>query len=141
MALIEVANTSCTVSHSSGSSTSGGSFTFTTPPSPNVQAEGGGVYRGPTGVSFSGGNSTEDFGGTGAITPGTVYGTATFTPSATKVSANGSMVLREGDSTTFITLFGTFVPFAPPNTPVPNTPLPPTDIEISDAGQTSVRGE
>lgn len=141
MALKEVANTNCTISHAAGSKTSGGSFSITSPASLKVRAEGSGVYKGPTNVSFSGGNSSETLGGTGTITPATVYGTATINPSAQKVRAESNAVLRVDDSATFTTLFGTFIPNAPPNTPVPNTPLPPTDIEVSDAGQTKVRAE
>lgn len=146
MALKAVANVSCTISHSAGSTTSGGAFVITTPPSVKVFADAApltplGAYNGSIAITFSGGNSSETFGGTGVITPGTVYGTATISPTATKVSAETGKVIRVEDGATFTTLFGTFVPSAPPNTPVPDTPLLPTNIEISDAGQTKVVAE
>lgn len=135
-----VANESCTVAHAPGSTTSGGTFTITTPPSLKTKAVGSGVYRGTIAISFSGGNSSETFDSTGAITPGTVAGSGTISPTASKVRDAGNNVIREADTGTLSTLTGTFVPSAPPNTSVPNTPLPPTDVEVSSAGQDKVRG-
>lgn len=141
MALKEIAVDGCTISHSAGSKTSVGSFTIITPPSLKSKCEGKGVYKGTLSFSFSGGNSAETFSGAGIITPGTVLGTGTIDPTAEKCKDANQLVLRKDDSGSFDTLFGTFVPSAPPSIPVPNTPLPPTDVEISNANQTKVKGE
>ncbi len=128
-----------TISHASGSDTSGGTFTPITPPSLKCKATNF-MYKGTFAFSFAGGNSAWTNNGLGTILPATVLGTGTIDPTASKVKADGQFVIREND-TGSLTLFGTFVPNAPPNTPVPNTPLPSTDVEISDANQTKVSAE
>lgn len=133
--MIDVATTDCTVSHSAGSTTSGGTFTITTPPSLKVSADGANVYGGPIDVSFSGGNSSFSVGGT--IVPGSVMGSGTIVPTATKGLAEGNTLIREGDSAVFSTLTGTLTP--PSGPAVPNTVLPFTSFEISSAGQNRVR--
>lgn len=141
MALKEIGVQGLTISHSSGSTTSGGNFSVTSPPSIKSKAEGNYMYRGTLSFSFSGGNSSETLGGTGTITPGTVYGNGTINPTAIKVKDASQAVIRKDDSGQISSLYGTFVPSAPPNTPVPNTPIPPTNVEITDANQTKVKAE
>lgn len=129
-----------TIDHASGSNTSAGSFTVTSPPSISCKAEGQFMYKGTLLFSFLGGNSSDTLGGTGAFTPGTVLGTGSIDPTAEKVKADGQLVIRDGDSGSFMTLFGTFVPSSS-GTPVPNTPIPTmTDVEITNANQTKVEG-
>jgi hypothetical protein len=136
-----VMNIDGTISHSSGSTTSGGSFSITSTPSLKSKASDKYIYRGTLSFTFSGGNSSETFGGTGIITSGTVYGNGTINPTAIKSKDVNQEVIRKDDSGSISTLFGTFVPSAPPNTPVPNTPLQPTNVEVSDAGQTKSLAE
>jgi hypothetical protein len=127
------------ISHSIGSTTSGGTFTITSLASLNTKAEGNYIYRGEVLFSFLGGNSAETLGGTGIVVPGTVYGTGSISPSATKCKNDGLEVVLEDDSGSFITLFGTFT-LTSTGVPVPNTPIPPTDVYFSSAGQNKVLG-
>ena len=137
MALKEIANSSCTLSHSTGSTTSGGMFTITSPPSLTVKADGSPIYSGTIMFSFSGGNSSETLGSTGVFVPGSMVGVGTIDPTAVKVKADGSLVSRVDDSGTFTTLSGSFT-LTSNGVTSPGVPAPPTNVEITDAGQTKV---
>ena len=65
----------------------GGTFIITTTPSTKVKAEGSGVYKGPLAWTFSKGSST-------GFQDGTVVGAGSIPPTATKVKADGSLVIR-----------------------------------------------
>lgn len=140
MALELIAVDGMTISHSPGSTTSGGTFVVATSPSLKTKAENKGVYKGPIIINFSGGNSTETLEGTGTIIAGTVVGTATISPTATKSKEQGQLVIRDNDGATFTSLTGTFLPNAGPPA-IPFTPIPPTDIEITNPNQTKVKSE
>jgi hypothetical protein len=128
MALKEIAVEGLTISHSTGSNLSGGSFTITSTPSIKVKAEGKGIYRGTLNFSFSGGTYAG-----GVSSSATGSGSINFT--ATKTKADGQFVLRKDDSGT---VSGTYqVPPPPPGVTSPFT----ASVEISDANQTKVKAE
>lgn len=128
MALKEIAVEGLTISHSTGSSLSGGSFTITSSPSIKVKAEGKGVYRGTLTFSFSGGNYTGGVSGSAA-------GAGSINFTAIKTKADGQFVLRKDDSGT---VSGTYQPTGSP--PPPPAPFS-ANVEISDANQTKVKAE
>jgi hypothetical protein len=122
-----VAVQGCTLAHGSGSLISGGVFTITSVPSIKVLAESKGVYKTPLTYTFTGGNAA-------GFVPGSI---ATLVPqtilaTATKVLADGTLVMRAGDIGT-MTAQGTTTP-NPPGTPGAIAGA----VEISVAGQTKV---
>lgn len=132
MSLEFIANGNCTLAHAAGSLISGGIFTIISIPSIKVNADGSGVFETPLQYTFSGGNST-------GFIPGTI---ATIAPqsinaTATKVNADGMLVMRVGDSG-IMAAFGTLNP--PPPGGTPNTPIS-GNVEISDAGNTKVKAQ
>lgn len=95
--------------HSSGSTVSGGIFSISSSPSLKLLVNGQGVYRGPLTVSFSGGNMT-------GMTPGSVSGIGSISPTSLKNKTESLYVLRNGDSGSLV---GTAIPTAgPPAVPV-----------------------
>lgn len=138
MPLKEILNTDGSLAHSTGSTTSGGTFTITSTPSLKSKAEGSPIYAGTLSFSFSGGNSSETLGGTGVVVPGSVSGNGTINPTAQKVKDGGSFVMREGDSGAFTLLTGSFTVTSTGVTSV--VTLPNTGVEVSSAGQTKVKG-
>jgi hypothetical protein len=127
MTLELVAVQGCTITHSSGSPISGGSFTITSSPSTKVKCEGSGVYKGTIAFTFSGGN------GSGAV-PGSVAGAGTIVTTALKTKADAEEVVREGDTGT-LTATGTKESPPPPTVPFVG------GVEISVAGQTTVKAQ
>lgn len=119
-----IAVSGLTIGHSSGSPVSGGTFTLTSIPSLKVKADGKGVYSGTLAFTFIGGTHT-------AGASGTATGGGTITVSATKTKADGSFVFLVGDTGT---LAGAYV------TSVPTTISFESDVEITNAGQTKVKG-
>ena len=116
-----------TISHSSGSPVSGGSFTVTSLPSLKMNAESKGVYRGVLAFTFTGGTHSSG-------TPGSALGAGTINFTATKNKIDGQFVLRVDDAGS---MTGTYIP---PSVPPPTVPFS-SDVEISDAGQSKVLGE
>ena len=120
-----------TIDHSSGSPVSGGSFTITSLASLKMKIKAGilfkGVYRGVLAFTFTGGSHSSG-------TSGSALGAGTISFTATKNKIDTLFVLREGDSGTLI---GTYVP---PSVPPPTVPFT-SNVEITDAGQSKVKGE
>ncbi len=116
-----------TISHSTGSPVTGGTFTVVSTPSTKVKITGSGVYSGTLSFNFIGGTHSSG-------TPGTANGSGTINFTSTKVRADGQFVLRNTDTGT---LNGTYIP---PSTPPPTVPFS-SGVEISDAGQNKVSGE
>ena len=127
MSLELIAVQGCTIGHGAGSPISGGIFVITTPPSVKVSAEGKPIFSGPISFTFSGGNIT---GGT----PGTVVCSGTIAATATSVFEGVLPVLREGYTGTMV---GTATNAAPPPPTIPAA----GPVEISVAGQTSVKAQ
>jgi hypothetical protein len=120
-----------TISHSSGSPVSGGSFTILSVASlnyfcKNISSLFRGVYTGSLSFSFSGGTHSSGTSGSAIAT-----GTINFTSTKNK---NGSFILRENDNGS---MTGTYIP---PSVPPPTVPFT-SNVEISNAGQSKVRGE
>ena len=127
MALELIAVEGCTIIHSVGSPISGGTFTITTPASLNTKVDGKGVYSASIAFTFAGGD------GAGA-TSGTVAGGGTIAATAVYVKDDGAVVSREGDTGT-LTAVGTNSAPPPPTLPFVG------NVEISVAGQTTVKAE
>ena len=143
MALKLVVTAADNLSHVAGSTTSGGTFVISTPASLYTKIDNQGVYRGTLDFTFSLGNSsvvTDEALGAGAYTPGTVYGSGSLDGSAQYVEDDGDALVLEGDSGSFSSLYGTYVPTST-GVPVPNNPLSPTDVEFSSVTQSSVHAE
>jgi len=124
-----------TIGHGAGSNVSGGTFTITSVPSIKVKADGKGVYKGTLVFTFTGGSCS----GPPPDSASTAVGAGTIDITATKVKADGSFVIREGDTGS---MSGTYVA-TNPAPPPPTVPGVFTDqpVEITDAGQTKVRAE
>lgn len=106
---------------------SGGILNITSLPSLNCKAEGKGIYRGSLIFTLTGANAI-------GYDPGTVIivGTGTISPTATKVKANGLLVLRKDDQNLNIPMTGT----------IGGTPTPFTEpFKITNAGQTTVKAQ
>lgn len=115
-------NSSGEIDHKTATVT-GGTFIITSLPSVKVKAEGDGVYRGPLAWTFSGGSST-------GFQSGTITGAGSILPTAIKVKADGSLVIRLEDDIE-VTFAGTLTN-GNPGTVVGS-------VEVSDAGQTKVK--
>ena len=115
-----------TISHAAGSPISGGTFTITSSPSTKCKATGKFIYRGTVSFNFTGGNAS-------GIVPGSISCTGTISPTATKVKADGSFCILEGD-TGSMSGTGTSQSSGNPIVPVSGS------VEISDAGQNKARG-
>lgn len=115
-----------TIGHSSGSLVSGGMFSITSLPSLKVKCEGKGVYRGVLTFMFSAGNHSSGV-------PGSALGSGTINVTAQKTKADHQLVIRAEDTGTII---GTYVP---PSGIPPTIPFT-SNVEITDAGQTKVKG-
>lgn len=131
MSLELIAVDGCTLDHAAGSLISDGEFTITAIPDVKVSVEGNGVYVTPLSFTFTGGSAT-------GFVDESVVGAGAIIATATKVKAGGILVMREGDSFT-MTAIGVI-------DPTPTPPAPPTgpvvgEVEISVAGQTTVRAE
>jgi len=117
-----------TIAHSSGSPISSGSFVITSTPSVKVLADGKGVFSGPLTFTFSGGTAT-------GFVSNSINGGGTINPTTVKVKADGSFVIREGDSGT---LNGTGITLPdPPGTAGPIS----GGVEITAANQAKVRAQ
>lgn len=127
MTLELIAVQGCTISHAPGSDISGGTFTIVTTPSVTCSAEGKPIYSGVITFTFAGGSAS-------GATAGTVTGGGTISPTSTKVTVDGLAVIREGDTGT---LSASGTNSAPPPPTLPFT----GDVEITVAGQTSVRAQ
>jgi len=119
-----------TISHSSGSAVSGGTFTITSAPSlkyavKNVTFKK--VYRGTLTFTFTGGSHSSG-------TSGSATGAGTINFTATKNKIDGQFVLRVEDTGT---LTGVYIP---PSVPPPTVAFT-SNVEISDAGQSKALGE
>lgn len=81
------------LAHDTGSLISGGIFSITTLASLKVKAAGNGVRKGAQQFTFSGGTAS-------GFVPGSVLTTVpqVLNPTATKVKAEGSFVVLDGDS-------------------------------------------
>ena len=127
MSLESVAVQGCVISHSAGSTVTGGVFTVTSTPSAKVKAEDKGVFKAPLSVSFTGGSFP-------GLVAGSVKGTGTISATAIKTKAENILVMRESDVGTF-TGTGTLPPPAVGEGPAAGP------IEISSAGQTKVKAQ
>jgi len=84
--------------HGDGSLITGGVFTIVVAPSVKVSVEGSGVFRGTISYIFSGGSDDTDpapifvDGSIATLLPQTIL------PTAIKVKADGSFVIRDGDT-------------------------------------------
>lgn len=116
-----------TLSHSSGSPISGGSFSISSSPSTVTKEEGDGIFTSPLLYTFSGGNASGFVpGSVGTLVPQSIISTAQ------KTKDYAILVIREEDTGTMVcqgTLTGGGVG------PVSG------GIEISDAGQDKVKAE
>lgn len=125
-----VAVQSCTISHSTGSLATLGTFTITTLPATKLKTESKGVYFGNINITFAGGNY-----------PGAVVGSlngvtaGVLTGSSTKDKHDNKPVVLEGDTVTIPCVY------QPTGTPPPPPVNVSIDAEISAAGQTSYEGE
>ena len=127
MALENVANTDCVISHDVGSTITGGTFTITSVASTKVKALGKGVYFQQIDFTFAGGSAP-------GVTPGTVTGSGTIVATAIKVKSLTQAVVRENDTGT---LSGTGTNPAPPPPTLPVT----GPVIISSGGQTKVKAQ
>lgn len=125
MALELIAVQGCTIGHGLGSTVTGGVFTITTPPSTKTLA-GSPIYSGPIAFTFTGGSEP-------TASPGSVTGTGTINPTATKVSETLAVV-REGDTGTMVWVGISLVD--PPPTVGGSVP-----VEITVAGQIKVKAQ
>ncbi|MHC4620360.1 MAG: hypothetical protein ACYTEQ_21635 [Planctomycetota bacterium] len=110
------------IGHGAGSTITGGVFTITSVPSGTVKAEGSGVFSGDLLYTFAGG-AQGNISGIATTAPQTI------SPTATKVKADGALVIRLGDSGTMaaqgVDASGAAVAVSGP-------------VEVTDAGQTKV---
>jgi hypothetical protein len=127
MSLELIMNANGEIDHAPGSQVSGGAFIITSTPDPFSKAEGAGVHVGPLGFSFSGGSAAGMESGSVNIPAAVIPATAIFD------KASNSLVMRLGDSAVII-FNGTLAPSGNPGT-VAGT------VEVSDAGQTTGRGQ
>jgi hypothetical protein len=132
MSLELIMNTNGTIDHASSSTISGGTINIITPASTISKAEGAGVYRGILNGTIAGANAS-------GFVDGTVAGTWVMEPTATKDKSDLLPVIRLGDSADVIA-FGTIDP-TPPLPAPPTGPVPGGSVEVSDAGQTTGRGQ
>jgi hypothetical protein len=127
MTLELVMNADGQLDHGAGSIVSGGTFTKVSIPSNKVEAEGRGVHKGQLNFTLTGASAT----GYDAGTVATVAPWQTINPTATKCKVNGELIMREGDGN-LVNLTGNVS-----GTPTTFTAV----VEISDAGQTKVKGQ
>ncbi|MFW9878452.1 MAG: hypothetical protein ACFFG0_35670 [Candidatus Thorarchaeota archaeon] len=132
MALKNIANSDLTISHGTGSIVTGGTFTVNSTPSTKVKANNKGVHKGGIAFSFSGGSAP-------GCNPGSVTGSGTIFPKATKVKAEGQLVNRVDDDTNISMTGKTINPAPPP--PLIDVPLGTQPVVISNAGQNKVKGQ
>lgn len=128
MTLQAIMNADGEVGHGMGSGITNGTFVIASVPSVFTKAGGKGIYKGPLAGTFSLG----DFTGT---VPGSVVGSWTIKPTASKVKDDDLLVIRAGDEGTF-TGVGTVSPPAVPPTIVVTGP-----VVVSDAGQEGLNGD
>ena len=137
MALEYIANEDLQLGHGAGSSVSGGSFNITKNSSDKVKILGKWVQVKQIIFSFSGGN------GPPPTLPGSVTGSGTITATATKDKAAKStvleLVMREKDSVS-VAMTGQITNPSPPPPTIPY-PLGNQPVEISNAGQSKVKGQ
>lgn len=117
-----------TLDHASGSPISGGSFSVLSVPDAKVKAEGNGFFAGPLEFTFSGGDAD-------GFVAGSVAGEGSMPATALKVKIGGVAVMREGDGCTMSCMGTIDPPATPPTGSIEG------DVEITDAGQTKVRGK
>lgn len=127
MSLELIAVVGCTIDHAAGSTITGGSFTIVTAPSVKVFAQGLAVYRLLINFTFTGGSEP-------TVTAGTVTGAGSIVASAIKTRADGSFVLREGDTGVLVGT-GTNPSPPPPTLPVSGP------VEITVAGQIKAKAQ
>lgn len=109
----------------SGSAVTGGAFTITTPPVATAFVDSKGIFAGPLAWTFAGGNGA-------GCDPGTVAGAGTIQPGSVSSKVDGLAVVLEGDSASAV-FAGTAG-----GTPVS---LGPQTVEVSSAGQTSMKAD
>jgi len=124
-----IMNQSGKLGHGSGSAISGGVFSIVSAPSVKNKIENKGIFRGPLKFTFSGGNAA-------GFQPGTVatISPVDIPPTAVKTKADGFPVIRLGDS---VVMACQGTSSTPPN-PTAGISGP---AEVSDAGQSKVRGD
>ena len=126
MSLELVMNADGALGHGPLSPISKGTFVITSIPSTTNKAKGKGVYSGDLQYTFSGGDAAGADSGTVATTA-----PQKIEPTAVKTKADGSFMIRLGDTGTMSaqgTSGGTPVPVSGP-------------VEVSDAGQDKVYGQ
>lgn len=121
-----IMNENGTIDYGSTSSISGGTISIITPPSIKNIASGYGIYRGPINGTVSGANAS-------GFVSGSVVGTWTISPTATKCLADSLPVVRARDT-------GTIVATGTP-TGGGSAPVPGGTVEVADAGQTKAFAE
>lgn len=114
-----------TINHASGSPVSGGVFVITSVPDAKVRAEAVGVMTQSVVFTFTGGTAA-------GFVSGSLTASGSIPASSLKVRASGLLVVREGDSAT-ITFTGSL--------PGGGTSTIAGDVEVDNAGQTTVRAE
>ena len=127
MTLKLVMNADGAVDHKAGSVVSGGTFFIVPTESIKVKISGKGVHKGTVQFTLFGADAP----GYDAGTVATVPPFQIISASAVKAKADTEAVMREGDFAT-VSLTGTIS-----GTPTPFT----APFEISDAGQTKVKGD
>lgn len=129
MALIEIANSNCTLNHGI-SPVTGGIFVITSLSSIKVKAGSAGVHRGSINFTFSGGSCILP-----PCVPGTVTGSGIIPPSAIKVKADNLLVMRKDDNVV-ITMYGNSI--VPPFLPIA---IIGCEVKIVTSGQIKVKGQ
>ena len=123
--------------HASGSVVSGGVFTIISTPSATTKAEGAGVFAGEVRFTFAGGDAaTPGEPPVDIVDPGTVVSVPPFqtvSATATKTKADGSIVMRLGDTNETAQFQGT----------LGGSPVGPFVgvVEVADAGQTKAKAQ
>ena len=126
-------NADGTVDHASGSLVSGGTFTIISTPSTKVKAEGAGVHTNDLRFTFAGGDA-KDGEEIDLVDPGTVVSVPPYqsiSATAVKTRADGSLVMRLGDTNATAQFQGT----------LSGSPVGPFagSVEVATAGQTKAK--
>lgn len=127
MTLELIATESLILAHAAGSPISGGTFTVTSIPDPNVSAESNAVFFNQLQFTFSGGSAAGFVSGSVATTA-----PATIPATAYKVKNASGFIMREGDQVTMDAVGAL---------PGGGTSAVAGPVEIQAAGQTTVSAQ
>lgn len=125
----DIMNGTGSLGHGSGSPVSSGAFVIQSTPSTKARAVGSGVHKTPLSFTFSGGNAAGCQAGT-VLTPSPLN----IPTSEAEISADGTLVMLEGDDQTFPTGF-----VCTPTGGGAPIVVPGAIVEVANAGQVKVR--